>query len=181
MNYEGKEPCQGCGKLGSEINRYSKNELCPICKSLFEKGKRIDFEENEKFVNVRQHFFSYRPDWINISLHSILSSLNNPPANAKGYLAIKSAFGSNQKEYKVNEKYIEPLRELFLKIESEIYSVEKCKKEIPDLVRNELQSQKDKIFNEGVEKGRKLLFQLNSGDISANELNNNYSYNEKNK
>jgi len=79
------------------------------------------------------------------------------------------------------QKYVEPIKQLFLKIENEIVTVKDEKESIPELIKQQLKVERDKIYNEGIAKGRDLLFQLNLGDISATELNNNYSYNEKNK
>ena len=181
MIYEGKETCQGCGKPGTTNYRYSKNQLCPNCQMIFDKGRMIDFNDNDKYVNLRQHYHAFRTQWINTELYNILKSLHTPAANALGWPAIKSAFGNNEYTFKIKEKYIEPIKQLFLKIENEIVTVKDEKESIPELIKQQLKVERDKIYNEGIAKGRDLLFQLNLGDISATELNNNYSYNEKNK
>ncbi|MDO4801928.1 MAG: hypothetical protein Q4A15_07150, partial [Prevotellaceae bacterium] len=53
-------------------------------------------------------------------------------------------------------------------IGQEIYSIEE---ELEKKKQDELREEKNKIFNEGVEYGRNLLFQLNRGEITAEDIN----------
>jgi hypothetical protein len=177
--YTGKEICQGCGKTGDEINRRSKNELCPNCKKTYDLGKKIDFIETQKYVYVFQHYSAFHPYWLNDHVHSFLNALDNPTANASGDERIKSTFGSNGKTYKINSKLIDPIKHLFIDFEAKAKELEDEKKQMPELINKQMNIERDRIYNEGIKKGRNLLLQLNAGDITTSDLENNYSYNEK--
>lgn len=154
MAYEGKEPCQGCGRTGSERFRWSKNQLCPDCQAIFEKGKCLESDSKIKeYVGVRQFMFAFnslefRDNTLNRFVPKLLMSLDNPFAECNEFLALKEGFGDNTVCARIPKPLFAPLKEFVNKMD------------------------------EGVAKGRNLLFQLNNGDITLEEFNQEQKYNK---
>lgn len=186
MRYEGKEICQGCKKPGYEVSRREKGSLCPVCLEKYIKGCRVDVEEKIEYIGIHQHYFAYsglhfNDNTLNEACIELLKAINNPFAKPKCYEWMAANHGDNRTSAIIPVYFYRPLQDFLRKMNEYVLKIRKEKDSIPELVEMAIQVEKDKIFNEGIEKGRKLLFQLNSGEITANELNTNYSYNEKNK
>src|SRR3990172_275483 len=77
---------------------------------------------------------------------------------------IKNSWGNNGKYYKIPAAAFEPLQEFFLAMDraAEDMSPDNIEKAVGDATRKE----RNKIYNEGVEHGRNLLFALNDGTIT---------------
>ena len=196
MIYKGKEPCQGCGKPGSEKHRWYKDRLCSDCQIIFDKFKASEVEATTmKYVRVskpRHGVFDISSRGkINLSLSnmfvdSVLIGFNNPNAKPQehkegGTNKLGSLSGGYYERYIIPEIVFNSLKRAVVVIEEAVKEIREQQDAAFVAVNTQLEKERDKIYNAGIEKGRSLLFQLNSGDISANEFNNNYSYNEKNK
>lgn len=192
MSYKGKEPCQGCGKPGHEKHRWYKDRLCSNCQQAFDKFKASEIEATTMtYVRVTQ------PRWgvfdissrgqTNLSLSnmfvdSVLRGFNNE--NAPVVSSIKrlgSHSGSSSHAYRIPEIIFNALEKSVAVLEEAVKEIREQQDEAFVAVNTQLEKERERIYNEGIAKGRNLLFQLNSGQISVNEFNNNYSYNEKNK
>lgn len=180
--YKGKEKCQGCGKSGEEVNRYSKDELCETCKAALKLGLATDFENKIEHAFIFQHYHAFRSDVVNVMIHKILKSMDNPNAKVSGGLEnIKHSSGSNGKYYTIDKRFVAPLKELFTEIENKFNELENELSNVPKLVAKQMDLERDIIYNDGLEKGRNLLMQLNLGTITLDDLHKNRSYRERNK
>lgn len=171
MDYEGKEICQGCKRTGSESPRPYKNELCYSCGRALKIGMTHEAESSIEYANVFQHYFAYSDKGVKDALFKVLGVLNVETANGKGVCVnIRHSFGNNGLYFKIDKRLIEPLTELFEYMSSRIRNIEQQEKEIPKKAQKEVEILKDKIFNDGIKRGKQLLFMLNSGEISVSDF-----------
>lgn len=174
MSYNGKEVCQGCKVSGVEQFRWSKDSLCPTCDKIFTLGQCKDRHNriDELFTSTFMHFNAYRNREVNDFVHSILSIVENEYHTKYGgntQQSMKPAFGGNGKHYKIPEVLLEPFTEFFNKLDA--CMSESNDSAVDEKVRKMLADVKNEYFNEGVEKGKNLLFQLNSGEITMDKFN----------
>jgi len=182
--YDGKEPCQGCGTPGSEKRRRGKNQLCPDCKNIMEAGKRVLHLESVEYIRIRHHINTYDSKWLNVFSHAILELLHVPNVtndcfNPKGWHVLKSTWGDNVKDYDVPARFFEPLQKLFLELDDTLKDLRAREEEIPRKAREEVNKEYDRIFMEGIKKGRNLLLQLNKNEVSLKDFERNYGYYER--
>lgn len=165
--YTGKETCQGCGRPGDEAPRSEKNKLCTQCKDELTIGRGVKRKKDiaSGCAYVFQHYHAFRTTELNHLVHKILSALHNDNAETEGSIVnLKYSSGSNGKYYKIPLEAFEPLKEFFLAIDkaAEELAPDNIAKAVKEATRNE----RNKIYNEGVEHGRNLLFALNDGTIT---------------
>ncbi len=173
--YEGKEVCQGCGKSGSESPRVSKNTLCDRCKEELRKAKSLNIENSCEYVYVAQHIFAcnrfdFNDNSLNELIIELLLAFNNPYERGTGMESIKDAFGDNKIYVNIPKRILEPLKKFAHTMEQFNIQLRKEKDAIPEEASKAVQAEKDKIYNEGIMKGRDLLFQLNNNEISQNDF-----------
>ena len=172
--YKGKEPCQGCQKTGEEVNRQDKNSLCRVCKDYLRVGKTIENKAafDNSYINVFQHWHAFRVPELGVFAHEILEALDNPNAEAIGFPEnIKHEFGSNGKYYKVPSNCFEAIKKFFLTIEKKTLELKDELDNLPKKAQEAIRAEKNKIFNEGLEEGKNLLFSLNAVSITLDEFN----------
>lgn len=173
LRYKGKEPCQGCGRTGEEVPRREKNTLCEECSEYLRLGK-----QNEKIVGAI-HYMGIRVQWykfhrndLNSILFKFLDNVNNPDApQAGGWLQTKSTGVTACEFYNVPKVLAEPMVTMLDELDEfgrKLYDYEKKLKEENERTLNK---ERNRIFNDGVEHGRNLLFQLNRGEITAEDIN----------
>lgn len=187
--YTGKEVCQGCKKPGTEVARWYKTDLCQSCKSIIYLGKAELVHRSMEYVGIRQHHFAFSDsvDWdtgglINDFLRDVLTSMDNPTAEKIAYsVAIKNSQGDNTYNPTVPKAIIEPLTKFCLRMEEVIKAVRQDKDSFPRLAQLEVSKERDRIYNEGIEKGRNLLFELNAGNITMDDFAKNITYKSKDK
>lgn len=173
--YKGKEVCQGCKKPGSDVPRRNKEDLCNNCAEKLKLGLSVTHESSIEYAYVFQHYYAFHGEFLNKMIHEILEALHNPFAEVPGGIEyIKWTTGSNGKRYKIDKRVLQPLKTLFIDLEKRIEDLSKQEERIPSLVRLETQKVKNEIYKEGIEKGKQLLLQLNAGDISINDFNNQH-------
>ena len=174
--YTGKEICQGCKKPGTEITRYTKTSLCSICEKALKLGLKAQVENNIKYIRIRQHLHAYYADIINPILHDLLKALDNPNAEFSGFDSIKHYFGDNCRTYTINKAFLKPIKDFCNQLENFYTEVKEEKEKIPKEAKEEVQKEKNKIFNDGIKKGRDLLIQLNAGEISIKDFEKSFVY-----
>lgn len=182
--YTGKEVCQGCGKSGTELPRYEKNMLCENCKAELRKARAINFVSEIKYVRIRQHYhafqsLSFNDDPLGKMMIKLLTELSNPYAEATGLECIQYTQGDNCLWVNIPEKLLVPLREFNAIISDYIREIKKEKESLPKMAKDAVQSEKDRIFNEGIEKGRNLLYQLNNNEITPDQFLKPCHYNNQ--
>ncbi len=174
MSYNGKEVCQGCKVSGVEQFRWSKDSLCPTCDKIFKIGQCKDRHNSieESFNRIFLHHHAYSNNEVSDFVHNILSILENKYHTKHGESnihSIKDKWGGNGKYYKIPEVLLEPFTEFFNKLDA--CMSESNDSAVDEKVRKMLADVKNEYFNEGVEKGKNLLFQLNSGEITMDKFN----------
>lgn len=183
--YKGKEPCQACGKSGTEIPRWSKNELCQDCKEIIKKWKSASGELKYKYIGVRQHYFAFSSlnfddNTLNSAIIDLIIALSNGYADPETRTnCFKYSQGDNCVYGNIPEPFFEPIKKLFLILDDYVRNIRKESDGLPEKTKKEVQKEKDRIYNEGVQKGRDLLFALNNGEITMSEFSERISYREK--
>lgn len=175
MSYFGKQPCHGCGKSGKESPRKDRNSLCYDCMRQLERGRRAEIEESScKYVFISQHVCAFRTDWLNTKVHEFLESVNNEHVDLRdtiGSDSLRVHFGDNKKYYKIDARLVDPLKNLFNDFNDKVVEIEEKENNMKEEAIRKANMERDRIFNEGVEYGKNLLFQLNRGEITANDFN----------
>lgn len=171
MNYTGKEVCQGCRQPGNTKPRWKKDSLCADCESALMAGKAHG-KELEPYVEFFQHFHAFH-EKVTPLVHKILAALHNENITHSQYKRFESmlqSFGSNGKRYTIPERCYAPLKEAFLELDKQVRLLEKSLQALPGIAKEEVQKERDRIYNEGIEKGRNLLLQLESGGLSMDDF-----------
>ncbi len=161
---------------GSIEQRKSKDSLCYSCENEIKIGRVKSIESTIQYDLVFQHSHAYADDGMNTNVHNILKAIDNPEAETKGVIYLRQSFGSNGKYYKIDNRLIEPLGNLFSYLDSCFLKIKEQKDRIPEEARIAVKTEKDTIFNDGIKFGRNLLVQLNTGDVSISDFEKNYSY-----
>jgi hypothetical protein len=68
------------------------------------------------------------------------------------------------------------LRIAFEEIDQKARQIDKELKALPDIVKQAVAAERTEIFNQGIEKGRNLLMQLESGGITMEDFYKNIPY-----
>lgn len=185
--YEGSAPCPGCGRTGEEVPRKSKDSLCYDCAMALSIGRAIVKERN-----LDRNFYKMddlrigQMTWYTIPIRSVERALDELLMTFSQFdqnrASIKGGFSESQLAgradavtahenfvlpditFNAAKKLCESLKDTCRELNS---ARDKYKKELDE----QLRQQKNDIFNEGVAYGRNLLFQLNNGEITADEIN----------
>lgn len=171
--YTGNAPCAGCKKIGA---RDSKNDVCDQCQEEIKIGRAVKVEQ--KYVPIFQHYHAFRSDAVNRLMHKLLEALDNPmaPKTHRKDDVIKSAWGSNGKWYVIPHTALERLREFAEEMDSQIQAIQDKIGAIPKMREEAIREERDRIYTEGVEAGKNLLFQLESGGITMDDFAKNLRY-----
>jgi hypothetical protein len=172
--YYGNDPCAGCNRPATEQPRPEKKSLCPDCANSLAAGLAYasQIEPHSEFF---QHYNAYSRE-VSRLLHTILSALHNPTAPHKRVEPLKYAWGSNGARYIIPTRCFEPLRIAFEEIDQKARQIDKELKALPDIVKQAVAAERTEIFNQGIEKGRNLLMQLESGGITMEDFYKNIPY-----
>jgi len=183
--YTGKEKCQGCKTPGTDKSRHSKNDLCDDCNRAFELGASKDFEKTQEYTGVSAWPNCSSLDWDDRSLSTFLFSfleiMHNEAVETMGreYHPFNGDNHLGAKHFKIPTKLIEPLKEFFKTVDDFVCKSKEEREAIPELAAKEVKKEKDRIYNEGIEKGRNLLFQLNEGSVTQEDFIKDHSYKSK--
>lgn len=184
--YEGDKPCPGCGRTGAEHPRLTKDGLCHECQELLYIGRTIDNERNlERNFYLMDELTCGYVTWYQIRNREIDRCLRNllktfsqfDRIHAGGYcrqetmLAGTAGCGTSADEFVLPKITFDAAKELCQTIESAVGELNREREDYKKRVDAELAEQKNDIYNDGVQHGRNLLFQLNNGEITAEELN----------
>lgn len=190
--YRGKQPCAGCGKTGEVNPRISKDCLCFDCQRDLKLGREV-----AKFYGVEHSTVTlkelsrvemqwYKIPYIQTALQKFLESVSefsldyvkryaNVPAD--NFLVGEPGSGTGSTKFVIPTKSIEAAKELCKAFEDKMWEVKRKEEGLRAEMKEELAKERDKIYNEGVRKGRNLLAQLNSGEITLNDLFKEQKYN----
>ena len=171
--YDGETPCHGCGRPGTEKTRSRKDGLCYDCQDLLKLGRQVKAENGRetKYTKVSLHIFACRNTNGNVAFDKFLSAINNDDAaDTNGYTDILPTFGSNRKYYNIPEYIAEAVNELLQALNAEFEEAMYQRERIPKQVEEQMNKERNKIYNEGVAYGRNLLTQLNRGEIGLSDF-----------
>lgn len=173
--YTGREICQGCSKPGSESPRNEKTALCKSCQNELRKSRAINFIAECEYIQIRQHYHAFQSlssgnDPLGELMIGLLEILDNPYVDASGYQCIVHTQGDNCLWAKIPKKLLEPLRLFTDEMSAYIRKIKEEKEALPKMAKDVVQSEKDRIYNEGIERGRNLLFQLNNNEITPDQF-----------
>lgn len=181
--YQGKEVCQGCSKPGAEAPRWSKDELCQSCKESIKLGRAKEVEMKEEYTEVTSWStnlpsIDFNDRTLSDLLRGLLVGLHNPYAKPTDNLHHPfnphNVHGSQK--HIIPTRVVESMKEFFEKIQTVIKDIRQEKEGLPRMAREAVQDEKDRIYNEGIEKGRNLLFQLNQGAITEADFAKKLTY-----
>lgn len=179
--YEGSEPCPGCGTPGTRKPRIAKNQLCEDCAKALEIGKAIVKERNlDRNWYRLDDITTAHITWYAVPIKEIEVAL-------KALLETFSQFDSRYASY--NNKYfgrMEPLtghhdfvlpavtyeaaKALTEKIIDFCWQLRREKEDMKKELEAELNTERNRIYNEGIAYGRNLLAQLNLGEITLSDF-----------
>lgn len=185
--YEGSAPCPGCGRTGKEVPRYGKDCLCYDCSKALSIGRAIVKERNLD----RNHYFMDdlrigQLKWYTISIRSVESALDDLLRTFSQFdqnrVSMKGGISESQLAGRIDgctahESFVLPditfnaAKKLCEVLKDVCYELNEARDNYQKELDDQLRQQKNDIFNEGVAHGRNLLFQLNNGEITADEIN----------
>lgn len=181
MCYTGKEVCQGCKISGSDAPRNNKNDLCHKCSEILKIGKSSDKESSIKYTLVKDwnngfNHINWDDKCLDTLANNLLRALDNNYANTKHEISTKRAQYLGHKYYKIPEGVAEALNEFLNSLDKEIAAIRKKYKDADEhastAVDIAVSKERDKIYQEGIDKGKSLLIQLNSGQVTMSEFEN---------
>jgi hypothetical protein len=100
-----------------------------------------------------------------------MESLDNPSAETSSHIDFTRTQPFGSRHYKIPTKVAEPLNMFLDGLNKRIKEIKEIRINAEEFARQAVSLEKDKIFNEGVSKGRDLLFSLNRGDITVEDFN----------
>ena len=184
--YKGDKPCPGCGRSGTEVPRLSKDGLCLECTEHLNIGRQFCKEKDLE----RQHYviddlttgfltwYQIRNKEIDGCLRELLKTFSQFDSRyAGGYcrqesmLAGYAGSGTSHDDFVLPKVTFEAAKKLCHAIEDAVGELNRERDNYQKEIDKQLAEQKNDIFNDGVAHGRNLLFQLNRGEITAEDIN----------
>jgi hypothetical protein len=185
--YQGKEVCQGCGKPGSEQWRHEKNDLCGSCRENLNYGiekKKDDDPTVYKTVDAKWYKLRFYNDGdvgrgLEDAFVSLLKSIDRPTMKSTGWVELFSHDAANgggaSHHFKITEQQADSIKAVccILTKQQDDYlkKMKDIEKEREAALSKVVRDERNRIFNEGIEKGRDLLFQMNEGQITMEDFN----------
>lgn len=183
--YEGKEPCPGCGRSGMEAARQRKQGLCFDCLEKLrlgdslakERGLDCNYYRMDDLTTGNMTWYVVSIKEIDRPLRKLLSTLSQFRKNqVSGDHSMSSFLGGKGDSVTAYDTFVIPkitfeaAKELCEAIKEVSWKLRREEHEYKERLEKELAEQKNDIYNEGVEHGRNLLFQLNNGKISLDDF-----------
>lgn len=187
-HYEGKQPCAGCGRTGEEVPRDKKDGLCRECAEAIKLGRMMIQERDLKRTYYRiDEFMSTHMTWYTIPVPEIDRAVRNllrqfsqfdnnhvcgKHEKAKDYDTICGSLnaGTARDTFILPVAVYEAAKELCTTVLEAAKRLKQEKENYRKELDEELAAQKNEIYNEGVAHGRNILNQLNSGEITAKDI-----------
>ena len=184
--YRGDKPCPGCGRTGAEHPRMSKDALCYDCTEHLNIGRQLCEERNmergrfhlDELTNGFMTWYQIRNTKIDGYLRDLLRTFSQFDSKYAGeycrqdtMLAGYASCGTSHDDFVLPKVTFEAAKKLCHAVEDAVGELNREREAYKKRLDAELAEQKNDIYNEGVQYGRNLLFQLNRGEITADELN----------
>lgn len=184
--YKGDKPCPGCGRSGTEVPRLSKDGLCLECTEHLNIGKQFckerDLERGhfllDDLTTGYMTWYQIRNKEIDGCLRELLRTFSQFDSRyAGGYcrqesmLAGCAGCGTSHDGFVLPKVTFEAAKKLCHAIEDAVGELNRERDNYQKKIDKQLAEQKNDIFNDGVAYGRNLLFQLNRGEITGEDIN----------
>lgn len=172
LRYEGNQPCPGCGTPGTVKARTGKNDLCEDCKRLLQIGKEAKkFEEAVSYSMLHVEWYSFWRRDLDEVMREFLKEISNEQARPDGgNVFLTRSGGGAGDHYKIPTIIAVPLKKMLTSISDIGRQFYEYENGLEKANEEKLNEERNKIFNEGVEYGRNLLFQLNRGELTAADI-----------
>lgn len=176
--YKGTDTCAGCNISGEVKPRLSKTAICNDCANAIKLGNTVNIlEEKERYINmgVRWYSFSFNnrdaggaeveKAFTNLfkTLHVGFQGCGSVDLTPRKAATASDSYNIRKDVYEALVQIVEALEIQQSNFKSEVDSYERK-------LLDEFRDKKNMVYNEGVEKGRELLFSLNNGEITLAEF-----------
>lgn len=183
--YDGKEPCPGCGKPGTEVPRQNKNGLCRECSEAVNLGRALirerDLERNyyilDEFQDALLTWYAVPLNKVDTALRKLLSTFSKFDSRyAKGCHGLSNVLTGKLDATTARDLFVLPTEtyeaanELCCTLKDVCWELKDERNNMREQLMAEVREQKNAIYNEGVQHGRNLLMQLNSGEITPDDF-----------
>lgn len=184
--YKGDKPCPGCGRSGAEVPRLSKDGLCLDCTKHLNIGRQFCKEKDLE----RQHYviddlttgyltwYEIGNNEIDGCLRKLLKTFSQFDSRYAGGFCIQESMlagyagsGTAHDDFVLPKITFEAAKKLCQAIKDAVNELNRERNNYRKNIDKQLAEQKNNIFNDGVAHGRNLLFQLNRGEITAEDIN----------
>lgn len=177
--YDGPVSCQGCGRPGSLEVRRTRDCLCGDCQRRLELGTLVEkdmtlteYGSIEEFVHTMlPHRFTWNSR-IEYAMVDFFRSFNCPSGlySSGQHRLLKINYDCNTHHITLPKFLVDAASSLCQTFHEEGNNVEEQRRNLRSEAEQQLNEERNKIYNEGVAYGRKLLFHLNNGDIALKEF-----------
>ena len=191
--YKGKQKCAGCGRIGAEYPRFEKDGLCHDCLEKMQLGREVAAQLATEYsevtfpelstVHMTWHEIPFIQDAFKKFINR-MTEFSTKFASKYGKTALddfvlgRADCGTWYDTFVVPTEAVEPLKELCHALQDKMWEVKLKEDNMRRDLMKELDKEREDIYNEGVKRGRNLLAQLNSGEITVQELNERQVYNK---
>lgn len=179
--YKGSVPCPGCGKTGEQQPRESKDALCYECQQHVsigralakEKGLERKYYKFDDLCEAEMTWYSIRTRELDKAVRELLKTFSQfdrrfaeREIREHGQLSTIFDACTARDHFVLPKVTFEAARAFVITVQQLSRDLEREKEDYRKELQSELAKQKNDIYNEGVRRGRNLLLQLNSGEIT---------------
>lgn len=183
--YEGSAPCLGCGRTGEQVARSAKDALCRDCQEQLRIGRAISQERQlERHYYKMDDLIVAELTWYTIPVAEIDKKLRNllrtfsvfDSRNANYASGNERCLAGRLEATTARDAFVLPrvtldaAKELCGALKDACWDLKEQRENYRKELDAQLADQKNEIFNQGVARGRNLLLQLNSGEITLQEF-----------
>lgn len=178
--YDGSAPCPGCGRPGSIVSRLTKDSLCRDCQRRLELGTLAEkdmtvttFGTIKDFVNIglsRNFALNSNIEYAMVKFFNAFNSPSSLYATNSGQRLLKINFDYSARNIVLPKFLLDAASELCQTFHEEGSKIAEQRRNLRSEAEQQLNDERNKIYNEGVAHGRKLLFQLNNNEISLKDF-----------
>lgn len=185
--YRGSSKCPGCGQTGENSPRESKDSLCLECKRIYKLGKNVEnyynlFRIRYTLPDHKQMvltWYTIRIKAIDYALDELLRSVSvfdqefcNRAGSWRDTLLTGRLDGLTSREtYSIPERCIEAAKNLCDIVRQVCEDLEEKENNYKKELEYRFKQKEDEIFKKGIKEGTNLLFSLNRGEITQEEIN----------
>lgn len=189
--YRGKQRCAGCGRTGEECPRFEKDGLCYNCAEKLQLGREVSAQLATEYSEVRfpelstVHMTWYEIPFIQDAFKNFINRMtefSTKFASKYGktplddFVLGRADCGTSSDVFVMPTEAVEPLKELCHALQDKMWEVRLKEDNMRAELGKELDAERNRIYNEGVERGRDLLRQLNDGEIGLNDFKARQKY-----